>query len=168
MAKGINNQPHIGIFGRTNTGKSSLINILTGQDLAIVSAHPGTTTDPVKKSMEIKGIGPVVLIDTAGTEDMTELGASRLKKTISTIQKIDIAILLIDNKGLEQAEKDLIGRFDDDGLPFILIYNKDDISPISDKISTELTGNNYPWLSFSCENPVKLNELLTIIRENIE
>lgn len=80
MAKGKENRPHIGIFGRRNNGKSSLINALAGQELAIVSDVPGTTTDPVKKTMEIGGIGPVVLIDTAGIDDEGELGQKRIEK----------------------------------------------------------------------------------------
>ena len=83
--KGKDLKPHIGIFGRRNNGKSSIINVLTNQDVAIVSAMPGTTTDPVKKSMEIKGIGPVVLVDTAGIDDVGDLGEQRVKKTIQVI-----------------------------------------------------------------------------------
>ena len=79
--KGRDAKPHIGIFGRRNNGKSSLINCLAGQDVAIVSEEPGTTTDPVKKSMEIPGIGPVVMIDTAGTDDTGELGEKAVAKS---------------------------------------------------------------------------------------
>ncbi|MEZ4999793.1 MAG: GTPase [Bacteroidales bacterium] len=79
MAKGRDNKAHIGIYGRRNLGKSSLINILAGQDIAIVSDHPGTTTDPVKKSFEITGFGPVVLVDTAGIDDEGELGLKRIE-----------------------------------------------------------------------------------------
>ena len=78
MEKGRENKPHIGIFGRRNFGKSSLINALTGQDVAIVSEQPGTTTDPVKKSIEIPGIGPAILIDTAGIDDSGDLGSCGL------------------------------------------------------------------------------------------
>ena len=98
MAKGKDKQAHIGIFGRINTGKSSLINSLTGQDLAIVSSQAGTTTDPVKKSIEIPGIGPVVLIDTAGTADHTPLGEKRIQKTLFLIRTIDLAILVADRE----------------------------------------------------------------------
>ena len=86
MAKDL--KPHIGIYGRTNSGKSTLINKLTGQPIAIVSAQAGTTTDPVKKSIEIFGIGPVVLIDTAGIDDTSELGRQRVEKTYQTLKEI--------------------------------------------------------------------------------
>ncbi|HBK42364.1 MAG TPA: [FeFe] hydrogenase H-cluster maturation GTPase HydF, partial [Porphyromonadaceae bacterium] len=83
-----NSRPHIGIFGRRNTGKSSLINLLTGQETAIISDIPGTTTDPVKKSVEILGIGPVVLVDTAGIDDAGELGRKRIDKSLDAIKKV--------------------------------------------------------------------------------
>ena len=88
-------KPHIGIYGRTNSGKSSIINKLTGQSIAIVSDQAGTTTDPVKKSIEIFGIGPVILIDTAGIDDTSELGMKRVEKTYQTLKEIDCAILVI-------------------------------------------------------------------------
>jgi small GTP-binding protein len=78
MIKGKDLKPHIGIFGRRNNGKSSFINVLTGQDVAIVSEHPGTTTDPVRKSVEIFGIGPVIMVDTAGIDDTGDLGTKQL------------------------------------------------------------------------------------------
>jgi small GTP-binding protein len=90
MTKGRDAKPHIGIFGRRNNGKSSLINSLTGQDVAIVSEIAGTTTDPVKKSIEIPGIGPVVMIDTAGMDDFGDLGKKRVGKTRYIIQGIDL------------------------------------------------------------------------------
>ncbi|MHB8984853.1 MAG: GTPase, partial [Eubacteriales bacterium] len=98
---GLNETPrgsrlHIAIFGRRNAGKSSLINALTNQDIAIVSGVPGTTTDPVYKSMEILPVGPVVIIDTAGIDDAGELGELRVKKTIEVLNKADLMILVID------------------------------------------------------------------------
>ena len=88
------NKPHIGVFGRTNVGKSSLINVLTGQSTAVVSEHPGTTTDPVKKTMEILGIGPVVFIDTAGINDSSDLGMLRIQRTHEALDHVDLAILV--------------------------------------------------------------------------
>ena len=96
--KGRDAKPHIGIFGRRNSGKSSLINCLAGQEVAIVSNEPGTTTDPVKKSMEITNIGPVVMIDTAGTDDTGELGKKRVARTREVIRNIDLGILVIADK----------------------------------------------------------------------
>jgi small GTP-binding protein len=98
MSKGKDTKPHIGIFGRRNNGKSSLINALAGQELAIVSEVAGTTTDPVKKTMEIPGIGPVILIDTAGIDDVGDLGSKRVAKTREALKTIDLGILVITNK----------------------------------------------------------------------
>jgi small GTP-binding protein len=99
MAKGKESKPHIGIYGRQNNGKSSLINLLTGQSVAIVSDFAGTTTDPVKKSFEITGFGPTILIDTAGIDDSGELGGKRVEKTLESINHIDLAILVISASG---------------------------------------------------------------------
>lgn len=88
------NRPHIGIFGRMNAGKSSLVNMLSGQDTALVSAVAGTTTDPVKKIMEILGVGPVTLIDTAGLDDASELGAQRVAKTKEILDQVNLAIIV--------------------------------------------------------------------------
>lgn len=86
---------HLGIFGRTNTGKSSLINMLTDQDISIVSEKKGTTTDPVKKTVEIFGIGPATIIDTAGVDDLGEIGHLKIQKSLEVIRRVDCAILLI-------------------------------------------------------------------------
>ena len=95
MAKGREAKPHIGIYGRRNSGKSSLINCLAGQDIAIVSDQAGTTTDPVKKSFEITGFGPVILVDTAGIDDSGDLGLKRVDRTIRTLDIIDLALLIV-------------------------------------------------------------------------
>ena len=106
-------KPHIGIFGRMNYGKSSIINKLTGQPMAIVSEQAGTTTDPVKKSIEIFGIGPVVLIDTAGIDDISELGKQRVEKTYQTLKEIDCAILVIADNQFGEPEATIIEQFKD-------------------------------------------------------
>ena len=93
--KGRESKPHIGIYGRRNSGKSSLINCLAGQDIAIVSDHAGTTTDPVKKSFEITGFGPVILVDTAGIDDSGELGQKRIDRTLQTLDIVDLALLVV-------------------------------------------------------------------------
>src|SRR6056297_3881770 len=93
--KGRDAKPHIGIFGRRNNGKSALINSLSGQDVAIVSEVPGTTTDPVKKSIEIPGVGPVVMIDTAGMDDVGDLGSKRVGRSREIIKRIDLAVLVL-------------------------------------------------------------------------
>ncbi len=116
-------KPHIGIYGRTNSGKSTLINKLTGQPVAIVSDQAGTTTDPVKKSIEIFGIGPVVLIDTAGIDDTSELGKQRMDKTYQTLKEIDCAILVIADNRFGDPEEQLIAQFKEYALPFIVVNN---------------------------------------------
>lgn len=130
MAKDL--KPHIGIFGRMNNGKSSIINNLTGQQMAIVSEQAGTTTDPVKKSIEIFGIGPVVLIDTAGIDDMSGLGKQRVEKTYLTIKEIDCAILVITDNDFGKPERELIDEFRKHETPFIIVHNKSDISKLSE------------------------------------
>ena len=121
MAKDL--KPHIGIYGRTNSGKSTLINKLTGQPIAIVSEQAGTTTDPVKKSIEIFGIGPVVLIDTAGIDDLSELGKQRVEKTYQTLKQIDCAILVIADNQYGELEIKLIEQFKEYDIPFIKVNN---------------------------------------------
>lgn len=128
MAKDL--KPHIGIFGRMNNGKSSIINKLTGQKMAIVSEQAGTTTDPVKKAIEIFGIGPVVLIDTAGIDDMSELGKQRVEKTYQTINEIDCAILVIAGNVFGEPERKLIEEFKKHETPFIVVHNKSDIEKL--------------------------------------
>ncbi|MCT4644722.1 MAG: [FeFe] hydrogenase H-cluster maturation GTPase HydF [Carboxylicivirga sp.] len=124
--------PHIGLFGRRNYGKSTIINSLAKQEIAIVSDHAGTTTDPVKKSFEISGFGPVVLIDTAGIDDVGDLGAKRIKKTLNAINLVDLAILvIIDNKWGEE-EESLIRGFQQKDTPFMIIHNKTDLSELLD------------------------------------
>jgi [FeFe] hydrogenase H-cluster maturation GTPase HydF len=126
--KGRESQPHIGIFGRRNNGKSSLINRLTGQDLAIVSDTPGTTTDPVKKSIEIFGIGPTVIIDTPGIDDSGELGNKRIKKTNDALKTIDLALIILNDYEFGDYEIDLIDKLDKFETPYIIVNNKADIN----------------------------------------
>ena len=111
---GLNDTPksdriHIGIFGRRNAGKSSIINAITSQNLAVVSKVKGTTTDPVQKAMELLPLGPVMIIDTPGIDDEGELGKMRVEKSYQVLNKTDIALLVVDgNEGLTQCDKDLI------------------------------------------------------------
>ena len=120
------NRLHIALFGRRNSGKSSLINALTGQDTSLVSAIPGTTTDPVSKAIELHGIGPCVLIDTPGFDDEGTLGEMRIERTLKAIERTDIALLLCEEKDL-QAEKEWMQQLKAKNIPVILILNKADI-----------------------------------------
>ncbi|HRT33927.1 MAG TPA: [FeFe] hydrogenase H-cluster maturation GTPase HydF, partial [Bacteroidales bacterium] len=142
---------HIGVFGRRNTGKSSLINILVGQDVAIVSNVPGTTTDPVRKRMEINVLGPVVFIDTAGIDDSGVLGEQRVEKTKSVIKIIDLAILIFTNNQIEKYELDLISSFREEGIPFIMLHNQSDIVSLDPELALDLSEKeNIDVLEFSC------------------
>ncbi|NMA44179.1 MAG: [FeFe] hydrogenase H-cluster maturation GTPase HydF [Oligosphaeraceae bacterium] len=122
------NRKHIGIFGCRNAGKSSLINAITGQDLAIVSAQKGTTTDPVYKSMELLPLGPVVLIDTPGLDDEGELGTQRIKKAQQVLSKCDLALLLIDaQQGPSRADEEILERICAKNIPYIQVWHKSDL-----------------------------------------
>ena len=119
---------HIGFFGRRNAGKSSLVNKVTNQDLAVVSDTKGTTTDPVMKAMELLPLGPVVIIDTPGFDDEGELGQKRISKTRLILNKVDIAVLVIDlEEDFGDTEKKLISLFKEKGIPYITVYNKADL-----------------------------------------
>ena len=119
---------HISFFGKRNAGKSSVINAVTGQDLAIVSSVRGTTTDPVYKTMELLPLGPVMIIDTPGMDEEGELGALRVRKSYQVLNKTDIAILVVDSTtGKGEEELALIHRFHKKGIPYLVVYNKIDL-----------------------------------------
>lgn len=122
------NRLHIGIFGKRNAGKSSIINAVTGQNLAIVSDVQGTTTDPVLKSMELLPLGPVVLIDTPGLDDEGELGAMRIQKAVQMLNKTDIALLVVDGRtGITDKDREILNKIQEKNIPFVIVYNKCDL-----------------------------------------
>lgn len=129
----LNNTPsseriHIGIFGKRNSGKSSIINAITGQDLAIVSDIKGTTTDPVLKSMELLPLGPVVLIDTPGLDDEGKLGTLRIKKAYQMLNKTDIAVLVVDGSiGMTEEDDRILTRIKEKSIPYVIVFNKMDL-----------------------------------------
>ena len=119
---------HIGFFGRRNAGKSSLVNAVTGQETALVSAVKGTTTDPVSKSMELLPLGPVVIIDTPGFDDEGSLGKQRVRRTRQVLNRTDLAVLVADGvEGLTDSDRELIGLFQEKEIPFIIAMNKEDL-----------------------------------------
>ena len=120
---------HIGFFGRTNVGKSSLINKITAQEISIVSEIAGTTTDVVEKSMELLPIGIVRFIDTAGIDDSSELSKERIEKTKNAINRTDVAVIVCDERGIGDFENNLIKEFNQLNIPFLVIVNKTDIKP---------------------------------------
>ncbi len=131
---GMNDTPsgerlHIGFFGCRNAGKSSIVNAVTGQDIALVSDVAGTTTDPVQKAMELLPIGPVLIIDTPGIDDEGGLGEMRVARTKRVLNKTDLAVLVVDSaKGLGTSDRELVKLFEDKGLPYVIAYNKADIT----------------------------------------
>lgn len=135
------NRVHIGFFGRRNAGKSSVVNAVTGQELAVVSDTKGTTTDPVYKSMELLPIGPVMIIDTPGFDDEGALGELRVRKTKQVLNKTDIAVLVVDaTEGKKQYDEELIRIFKEKEIPYIIVNNKADL--LSDEISEKVCQNN--------------------------
>ncbi|MCF6366623.1 MAG: [FeFe] hydrogenase H-cluster maturation GTPase HydF [Bacteroidales bacterium] len=168
MKKGNDSKPHIGIFGRRNTGKSTLINLLTGQNVAIVSEIPGTTTDPVKKSIEIFGIGPAVVIDTAGIDDIGEIGEKRVKKTKEVLKIIDLAVLMISNNNFDKFEENLILELENWNVPYFIIYNKSDIEAISDNCSQKIKKYaKKDVLSFSSKGSANTQMIIERMKETI-
>ena len=128
------NRTHIGFFGKRNAGKSSLVNAVTGQELAVVSEVKGTTTDPVQKAMELLPLGPVVVIDTPGIDDEGALGELRVKKTRQVLNKTDVAVLVADGTGaISGAERELLGMFREKGIPFAIAINKADLQEKDEK-----------------------------------
>ena len=135
------NRVHIGFFGRRNAGKSSVVNAVTGQELAVVSDTKGTTTDPVYKSMELLPIGPVMIIDTPGFDDEGALGELRVRKTKQVLNKTDIAVLVVDaTEGKKQCDEELIRIFKEKEIPYINVNNKADL--LFDEISEKVCQNN--------------------------
>lgn len=153
---------HIGFFGRRNAGKSSVLNAVTGQDLAVVSDVKGTTTDPVQKAMELLPLGPVVIIDTPGIDDEGELGSLRVKKSYQILNKADAAVLVADaSLGLCPEDFSFIEHLQKKQLPFAVAFNKSDLAPSSslDGHLSYLKERNIPALTVSAEQKTGIHEL---------
>jgi [FeFe] hydrogenase H-cluster maturation GTPase HydF len=147
------NRIHIGIFGKRNAGKSSVINAMTGQDLAVVSDVKGTTTDPVYKAMELLPMGPVMMIDTPGIDDEGPLGDLRVKKARQVLNKTDVAVLVVDAAaGKSEADHELIALFQSKGIPYIVAHNKYDLLTVP-----EVPGTNGIYVS--AEKNINIGEL---------
>ena len=155
---------HIGIFGRRNAGKSSIINAITGQELAIVSDIEGTTTDPVSKAMELLPLGPVVIIDTPGLDDSGVLGEMRIKKTYQVLNKTDIALLVVDSSaGMTEYDFAVLEKIREKKIPCLTVFNKSDISGMS--VNTE---NEISVSTVTGENIHELKERIArIVPQNI-
>ena len=155
------NKIHIGFFGRCNVGKSTLINTLVGQDISIVSEYSGTTTDTVKKTIELTDIGQVVLIDTAGTDDKSVLGEERKKKTLDIFSQVDFAVLVISENRFDIYEENIIDECKRYSTPYIVVYNKEDLFPIQENLKTEVS------LIVSKEDKSTREKLHQILRQEI-
>ena len=162
---GLNDTPsadrvHIGFFGCRNAGKSSLVNAVTGQSLAVVSDVAGTTTDPVYKSMELLPLGPVVIIDTPGIDDTGELGELRVTKTRQVLAKIDVAVLVVDGSvGLSETDRELTELFKERNINYIIAYNKSDL--VNDDTREQTSAENSIWVS--AEHRQGIEELKELI-----
>ncbi len=142
------NRLHIGFFGRTNSGKSTLINMLAGQDISIVSEQSGTTTDPVYKSMELLPLGPVLLVDTAGLDDDSPLGAQRIKKTMEEIGKMDVAILVISSRQNDlELEQGYLQLFGEKNTPVVAVLNKFESG--HNRLEKQISALNIPWIKLN-------------------
>lgn len=138
---------HIGVFGRTNVGKSSLLNKITNQEVSIVSDIAGTTTDVVEKSMELLPVGPVTFLDTAGLDDETELSVQRIEKTMKVVNRIDVAVVVCDFNGIGKFENDLIEKFKELKIPYLIVVNKCDLAPKSFHIDLKPELSNVIYTS---------------------
>lgn len=150
------NRLHIAFFGKRNAGKSSVVNSVTGQDLAIVSDVMGTTTDPVFKSMELLPLGPVVIIDTPGIDDEGPVGGMRVKKALGILNQTDVAVLVVDaSAGISREDMELIERIQGKSNPYIIAYNKSDTAPVT------LDGQNE--IAVSAKDMTNIEELKELI-----
>lgn len=157
---------HIAIVGRRNSGKSSLINVLTGQKVAIVSDVPGTTTDPVKRSYEIPGFASVVFIDTAGIDDTGELGRQRIAKTTGNLPQSDFILLLITENRFEAMEENLVRQIQNLHIPFLILHNKSDILSLHPDVKNTLESRyKTQVIDFCCRRPENISELFEAIRK---
>ncbi|MBQ8783050.1 MAG: [Clostridia bacterium] len=158
------NRLHIAFFGKRNAGKSSVVNAVTGQDLAVVSDVKGTTTDPVSKSMELLPLGPVVIIDTPGYDDEGELGELRVKKTKQILNKTDVAVLVVDSSvGADSHDNELINLFKTKNIPFAVVYNKSDLKKVSNLQKNEISVS-----ALNNENIYALKELIGSLHKSDE
>jgi 2-iminoacetate synthase len=133
---------HIGLFGKRNSGKSTLMNALIGQSVSIVSAHPGTTTDPVEKAYELAPLGAVVFIDTAGLDDVGELGALRVERTRGVLERVDLALIVVDDGRVGTLEQGLIATLREQKTPFVVVFNKSDIAEPGKAQLMDLAADN--------------------------
>jgi [FeFe] hydrogenase H-cluster maturation GTPase HydF len=154
---------HIGIFGRRNTGKSSILNALTSQEVSIVSDIAGTTTDPVEKPMELLPLGPVLFIDTAGIDDIGSLGEKRVAKTLEVFNRTDLGLLVSNFENWGEFEQRIIGEFTSRGIPFLVVINKADLYTESESISEKLVNDKISFVKTSVLKNTGIGELRDLL-----
>ncbi len=158
---------HIGIFGRRNVGKSSLLNAITRQEVSIVSEIAGTTTDPVEKPMELLPIGPVLFIDTAGVDDIGALGEKRITRTRKILDLTDLALLVVEPNQWNEYEQKLIGEFQSRGTPFIVVFNKVDIRRPDPALLENLSERNIPVVQIAAKYLTGISDLREALIRNV-
>lgn len=150
---------HIGIFGRRNAGKSSILNTLTQQDVSIVSEVAGTTTDPVEKPMELLPLGPVLFIDTAGIDDIGDLGEKRIAKTMAVFDRTDLGVIVTNFNDWGEYEEKLMGELKDRDIPFIVVFNKTDLYPEDVSIGSSLDSVKLKYVLTSATSNTGISDL---------
>lgn len=166
--KGNELKPHIGIFGRCNVGKSTLVNCLTGQQVAIVSPEAGTTTDPVRKTMELGGVGPVVWVDTAGLDDASVLGARRVERSLDVLAQVDLALVLFAAGCFDADERRMVDACRAARTPFVLVHSKSDVvAPDRDLLESLADEYGTRPFCFSASDQSLVPLLLNLIRESL-
>ena len=150
---------HIGIFGRRNVGKSSLLNAITKQNVSIVSDVAGTTTDPVEKPIELLPLGPVLFIDTAGLDDEGKLGELRNDKTKLTFDRVDLGVIVAEGDTWGEYERFIYEEINKRNIPLLIVFNKSDISDISQEIQYELNSTKSEFISVSAQSGENVGEV---------
>ena len=160
-------RPHIGFFGRTNVGKSSLLNLVAGQDVAITSPVPGTTTDVVEKAMELLPIGPVVLLDTAGLDDVSELGAPRRERTAAAMERADVVVLVVEPGTWGVFEDEVVAAARARRAPVLVVVNKTDLAaPEAGRVERIAAGSD-AWMAASCVDPAARERIVVAFKERL-
>ena len=154
---------HIGIFGKRNTGKSSILNVITNQDVSIVSDVAGTTTDPVEKPMELLPLGPVLFIDTAGIDDAGDLGEKRINKTFAVFDRTDLGVIVTNFQDWDDFEQKIIDEFTDRAIPFIVVFNKTDLFEVDSEITSKLNSAKISFTKTSALNGTGFTELRKLL-----
>lgn len=157
---------HIGIFGKRNTGKSSILNLLTSQEVSIVSEIAGTTTDPVEKPMELLPLGPVLFIDTAGIDDLGDLGEKRIAKTMAVFDRTDLGVIVTNFKDWDNFEEMIINEFTNRTIPFIIVFNKTDLYEENKELISKLNLSDIQFTKTSALKKTGLIELRKLLLES--